>query len=75
MGHENWIGDSDQFSFIEANIPGLYFGVEDAAQHHKATDDFETITQRFYIASVETIIQVIEEIDRHLDAIVRRSGS
>jgi Zn-dependent M28 family amino/carboxypeptidase len=72
MGHENpaepedWTRDSDHFSFMQVGIPALYFGVEDFDQHHKATDDFETMTTDFYVRSVETLIQVIEQFDADL---------
>ncbi len=49
---EDWTKDSDHYSFIEAKIPALYFGVEDYAQHHKATDDYETMTFDFYVRAV-----------------------
>lgn len=66
---DNWVRQSDQFSFIEANIPALYFGVEDYAQHHQPTDDFETMTRDFYVKAVETMVMVIREFDAGLDAI------
>jgi len=75
LGHEDpkqpedWTRDSDHYSFIQAKIPALYFGVEDFAQHHKATDDYETITYGFYIRAVETLVQIVEEFDTNLDAI------
>lgn len=69
---EDWTRDSDHYSFIEAKIPALYFGVEDFDQHHKATDDYETITYGFYVRAVETLIQVIEQFDRNLDPVLRR---
>lgn len=75
IGHENpaqpedWTGDSDHFSFIQAKVPALYFGVEDFDQHHKATDDYETITYDFYVRAVETIVQVIDRFDANLDDI------
>jgi hypothetical protein len=73
MGHddpndrqEDWTRDSDQYAFIEAGIPALLFSVEDTAQHHRPTDDFETITVGFYVRAVQTVIEVIEEFDRSL---------
>jgi Zn-dependent M28 family amino/carboxypeptidase len=57
---EDWTKDSDHYSFIQANIPALYFGVEDYAQHHKATDDYETIDPDFYTHAVETLILAVE---------------
>ena len=72
-GHENpqekedWTRDSDHYPFMEKNIPALYFGVEDFEQHHKPTDDYETITTDFYVRAVETMILAVKEFDRRLD--------
>jgi Peptidase family M28 len=68
---EDWSGDSDHASFQRAGIPALYLGVEDYAQHHKATDDYETMSLDFYVRAVETSIMVIETFDKNLDAIAR----
>jgi Zn-dependent M28 family amino/carboxypeptidase len=65
---EDWTADSDHYSFMRANIPALYFGVEDFDQHHKATDDYATITFNFYVRAVETLIQAIHEFDAKLDS-------
>jgi Zn-dependent M28 family amino/carboxypeptidase len=69
---EDWTKDSDHYTFQRANIPAVYLGVEDFAQHHKATDDFETMTFDFYIRATETAIQVIKEFDARLEAIGER---
>ena len=69
---EDWTKDSDHYTFQRANIPAVYLGVEDFAQHHKATDDFETITFDFYIRATETAIAVVKEFDAHLEAIGER---
>jgi Zn-dependent M28 family amino/carboxypeptidase len=75
MGHddpnekENWTGDSDHAAFCQAKIPCLYFGVEDFDQHHKATDDYETMTLGFYVRAVETMVQAVREFDANLDAV------
>jgi hypothetical protein len=50
----------------------VYFGVEDAAHHHKATDDFATITRDFYVNAVETIAASLQELDRDAAAILAR---
>jgi Zn-dependent M28 family amino/carboxypeptidase len=70
-GIEDWTRDSDQYAFMEAHIPALYFGVEDYAQHHKATDHFETMTVDFYVHAVETLVQVVNDFDAHLDSLNR----
>ena len=77
MGHddpaqksvENWSGSSDHARFCQARIPCLYFGVEDFDQHHRATDDYETMTHSFFVRAVETMIAAVKEFDAGLDAI------
>lgn len=78
MGHDDpadrradWTRDSDQYAFIEAGIPGLLFSVEDTAEHHRPTDDYETMTVGFYVRAVQTVIDVVGEFDRNLDTLVR----
>jgi Zn-dependent M28 family amino/carboxypeptidase len=66
---EDWTRDSDHYSFIQAKIPALYFGVEDFDQHHKATDDYETMTYPFYVKAVETLIQSVQYFDAHLNEV------
>jgi len=66
---EDWTKDSDHYSFILAKIPALYFGVEDFDQHHKATDDYETMTFDFYIRAVETMVHAVKEFDVNLGSI------
>jgi Zn-dependent M28 family amino/carboxypeptidase len=80
MGHddpaekENWTGASDHAAFCQAKIPCLYFGVEDFDQHHKATDDFATMTHGFYVRAVETMIRAVQEFDRSLDEVQKARG-
>jgi Zn-dependent M28 family amino/carboxypeptidase len=73
IGHEDWIRDSDHYSFIQAKIPALYVGVEDFGQHHKITDDYETITYSFYVRAVETLVRIAEQFDANLDALNKAS--
>jgi hypothetical protein len=58
---EDWTKDSDHFPFHQAGIPFIYFGVEDYENHHKATDDAETIQQPFFAGAVKTIIAALEK--------------
>ena len=82
MGHddpaqkdvENWTNSSDHAAFMQAKIPALYFGVEDFANHHKATDDYETMTHDFYVRVVETMVRVVREFDARLDDVSRAAG-
>jgi Zn-dependent M28 family amino/carboxypeptidase len=66
---EDWTRDSDHYSFTQAGIPALYFGVEDFDQHHKATDDYETITYDFLVRAVETLVRITERFDANLDSV------
>jgi len=78
MGHdtpgekEDWTGDSDHKPFIDAKIPALYFGVEDFANHHKASDDYATMSHDFYVRVVETMIAAVKAFDASADAIAAR---
>jgi Zn-dependent M28 family amino/carboxypeptidase len=66
---EDWTRDSDHYIFHEAGIPFIYFGVEDCAQHHRATDDAATLTKEFFAGATATIIASMRAFDRNLDAI------
>src|SRR5688572_29301077 len=73
---EDWTQDSDHFSFMQARIPALYFGVEDFDQHHQSTDDYENMTHGFYVQAVETLIRVVEQFDANLDSVDKaRAGA
>ncbi len=63
LGRDDWTNQSDQASFHREKIPFIYFGVEDHADYHKPTDDFEKVPQEFYVRAVETIITALTKID------------
>jgi Zn-dependent M28 family amino/carboxypeptidase len=69
---DDWTKDSDHYPFHQAGIPFIYFGVEDEAQHHKATDDAETVTKGFFIGAANTILAAVRKFDANLDAIGAR---
>jgi Zn-dependent M28 family amino/carboxypeptidase len=69
---DDWTRDSDHFPFHEAGIPFIYFGVEDEAQHHKATDDAETVTREFFVGAANTILAAVRAFDANLAAIAAR---
>jgi Zn-dependent M28 family amino/carboxypeptidase len=79
MGHddpakkdiEDWTGASDHKAFCDAKIPCLYFGVEDFPQHHKATDDYDTMTHAFYVRAVETMVRAVEEFDARVNDVLK----
>jgi Iap family predicted aminopeptidase len=70
---EDWSRDSDHWSFQQAGVPALYIGEENYEQHHKVTDDFETIMPDFFVGAVQTSVRVIEEFDRHLEEIAAKT--
>lgn len=63
---DDWTRQSDQWAFIEAGIPALYVGTEDFRLHHHPDDDFESLTMGFYVRAVETIVDLVEQIDEAL---------
>ena len=72
LKEDDWTKDSDHFPFHEAGIPFIYFGVEDEAQHHKATDDAETVTKEFFVGAANTILAAVRAFDSNLEAIAAR---
>jgi len=68
---EDWTAQSDHKSFCDAKIPCLYFGVEDFDQHHRATDDYETMTYAFYVHAVETMVLATQEFDARADDVLK----
>ncbi len=50
---QDWTSSSDHAAFHKAEIPYIYFGVEDHQHYHKSTDTFETIDLDFYMNSVK----------------------
>ena len=71
-GEADWTRDSDHYPFHQAGIPFVYFGVEDEAQHHRATDDAGTVTKEFFIGAANTILAAIRAFDANLEAIGAR---
>jgi Zn-dependent M28 family amino/carboxypeptidase len=69
QGADDWTMLSDQAAFFEAGIPFLYFGVEDYADYHKPTDDFDLIPVDFFVNSADTLVMAAIEADRQLDTL------
>ena len=61
---DNWTSSSDHFNFHKADIPFVYFGVEDHKDYHEPTDDFENIHQDFYREVIGLVIRVLETVDQ-----------
>ena len=66
LGPGNWTNQSDHAAFHAAKIPFVYFGVEDHADYHKPTDDFEKIDPGFFTRAVETILATVRLLDKYL---------
>ena len=74
QGHDDWTNQSDHYAFHKAGIPFVYFGVEDHKDYHKPTDDFETITQPFFVHAAETILSAVEAFDTDLSSALGTPG-
>ena len=65
-GQNDWTSQSDQGAFHAAQVPFVYFGVEDHPDYHKPTDDFERIEPGFYYRSARTIAEFVVRLDAAL---------
>lgn len=65
-GRDNWTQSSDQGPFFSANVPHIYFGVEDHKEYHRPSDSFENIDQKFYVNAVKLILASTLELDKQL---------
>ncbi len=68
---DDWTTQSDHRAFHREKIPFVYFGVEDHADYHKPSDDFETITQEFFVRAAETVLEALKTFDENLSAVER----
>lgn len=65
-GRDNWTQSSDHGPFFSANVPHIYFGVEDHPDYHKPSDSFENIDQQFYVNAVNLILKCTLAFDAEL---------
>jgi Zn-dependent M28 family amino/carboxypeptidase len=63
---EDWTGSSDHGPFHEAGVPFLYFGVEDHADYHAASDTFEHINPVFFGSVANLLVDVASTLDANL---------
>jgi Zn-dependent M28 family amino/carboxypeptidase len=68
-GIQDWTLSSDHGEFHKAQIPFIYFGVEDHDAYHKPNDKFEFINQVFFVKATELIIAQISYFDDNLASI------
>ena len=63
-GVEDWTNQSDHGPFNAAKIPFVYFGVEDHADYHQATDTADKINRGFFVDVAETVLDAILQLDK-----------
>ncbi|NNE65118.1 MAG: M28 family peptidase, partial [Pyrinomonadaceae bacterium] len=65
---DDWTFQSDHGVFHKKKIPFVYFGVEDHADYHRPTDDFEKVDKKFFSNSVKTIVVATDTLDKSLNS-------
>lgn len=70
-GSNDWTHQSDHAAFHAAGIPFGYFGVDDHPNYHRASDTYDTIPQKFYKSSVQTIVNAAHILDTYLDTVAK----
>ena len=68
QGQGDWTNQSDQYAFHRAGVPFVYFGVEEHKDYHRHTDDFDTLTQDFFVGAAETVLEAVSALDADLPA-------
>jgi Zn-dependent M28 family amino/carboxypeptidase len=63
---EDWTSSSDHGPFHAAGVPFLYFGVEDHADYHAASDTFEHINPAFFKSVANLLVDVATTLDTNL---------
>lgn len=63
LGSGDWSFASDHAPFLRAGIPIIYLGVEDHADYHKESDEFEKIDPDAFARCVDTVILMAEALD------------
>ena len=71
-GSDDWTNASDHAPFHAEGIPFVYFGVEDHAGYHNATDDYDDITPEFFVSSAGFILEGTRALDGALDGFPQR---
>ena len=66
---DDWTTASDHGPFHEAQIPFIYFGVEDHTGYHRPSDTLGNVTLDFYVKAVDTILDFIQVADQDGDAL------
>lgn len=64
QGADDWTNSSDHGPFHREGIPFIYFGVEDHANYHQATDTFENIHPDFYYNAASFVLDAVIRLDK-----------
>ncbi len=62
-GVDDWTNQSDHGPFHAAQIPFIYFGVEDHADYHKPSDTADKINRGFFVDVAETVLDAVLQLD------------
>ena len=65
-GVQDWTRSSDHRPFHDLGIPFIYFGVEDHADYHRPSDEFDRIDPAFFLNAVRTILASVISLDEQL---------
>lgn len=65
----DWTQMSDHGPFHESGIPFVYFGVEDHADYHRPTDDFERVDPGEFVNAARTIVLALHALDEGLPSL------
>ena len=63
LGPDDWSFASDHAPFLRSGIRILYLGVEDHADYHKPSDEFDKVEPDAFARSVDTIMLTAEALD------------
>jgi len=63
-GDDDWTLQSDHGVFHRANVPFVYFGVEDHPDYHRPTDTADKIDVRFFENVIRALVDTARTLDR-----------
>jgi hypothetical protein len=65
---DDWTRSSDHGAFHAVGVPFVYLGVEDHADYHRPTDDFENVVPGEYMNALRTALMTLLALDRALSS-------
>lgn len=70
----DWTDSSDHAVFHRADIPFLYFGVDDHADYHRSTDDLEKLDLVFLREVTDVVQLALEKIGQRIENLPIATG-